>query len=83
MQKVPAGVNIANNHGVSCPIRKVPIQRDRPAMLIANPRALVGYISDKNTKITALMDPAQKKMYKRKEARRNSLGNPICCPLKK
>jgi len=61
-KKVPAGVAFSSSQGVSCPIRNVPTHNENPATDIANPLTLVGYISERNTNITALMEPAVKKM---------------------
>ena len=46
-------------HGVSCPIRYVPIHKANPAMDMASPRTLVGYISERSTNTTAQMETAQ------------------------
>lgn len=45
--------------GVNCPIKYVPIQRENPAIDIAKPRTLVGYISERSTNTTAQIDTAQ------------------------
>ena len=59
--KVPAEVRFFNNQGVNCPIRYVPNHKENPAIDIASPRTFIGYISDNNTHMTALIDIAQKK----------------------
>lgn len=61
-KKVPPGVNVSSIQGVSWPIKYVPIHKDRVAIDIASPRILVGYISERKTNITALMEIAVKKM---------------------
>ncbi len=61
-RNVPAGVSSASSHGVSCPIRYVPIHSENPAIDMARPRTLVGYISESSTQMTAHMDIAQEKM---------------------
>ena len=61
-KNVPAGVSEDNITGVSCPIRNVPIQSDNPAIDIAAPLTLTGYISDRRTKITAQIDMAHEKI---------------------
>ena len=48
-KNVPAGVRFWSIHGVSCPIRYVPIHKANPAMDMASPRTLVGYISERST----------------------------------
>ena len=82
-KKVPAEVRFSSNQGVSCPIRYVPTQRDNPATDIAKPRILVGYISDKNTNITALIEAAVKNMYARKNIKRKMLDIPHASPFMK
>ena len=58
-KNVPAGVRFWSIQGVNCPIRYVPIHRANPAMDIASPRTLVGYISERSTNTTAQMETAQ------------------------
>lgn len=58
---VPAGDSVDSIHGVSCPMRYVPIHSASPAMLMASPRTLLGYISESSTNTTALMLMAQQK----------------------
>ena len=43
----------------------------------------VGYISERKTKITALIDPAQKNMYARKKTSNQVDEMPIASPYRK
>lgn len=63
IQKEIAGLNDSNSTGVSCPIKYDPIQREKPAIDIANPRTFTGYISEIKTQITTQIEMAQKKIY--------------------
>jgi hypothetical protein len=65
-KKVPDGPKFSKNHGVNWPTKYVPIQSENPAIDMAKPRILVGYISDNKTKITAEIEIAVKKIYARK-----------------
>lgn len=58
-RNVPAGVRFWSIQGVNCPIKYVPIHKAKPAMDIASPRTLVGYISERSTNTTAHIDTAQ------------------------
>jgi hypothetical protein len=58
-KNVPAGVRFWSIQGVNCPIRYVPIHRANPAIDMASPRTLVGYISERSTNTTAQIDTAQ------------------------
>ena len=76
MKNVPAWLH-PRRIGVSWPIRYVPIQRAKPAMDIARPRTLLGYISDKSTKTIAEIEIAQQKTYARKNVSMNPLPTPL------
>ena len=82
-KNVPAGVAFSKSQGVSWPMRYVPTHKEKPAIDIANPLTLMGYISERNTKITALIDPAVKNMYARKQANKKMLVKPNASPFKK
>lgn len=60
-KKVPDGCMFSKSHGVSCPMRYVPTHKEKPAIDIAMPLTLVGYISESRTNMTAEMDMAQQK----------------------
>ena len=75
MKNVPAGLH-AISAGVSCPMRYVPIQSAKPAMDIARPRTLFGYISERSTNTTAQIEIAVQNTYARKNVSMNVLPSP-------
>ena len=79
MKNVPAWLQ-PRSTGVSWPMRYVPIQSAKPAIDMARPRTLFGYISERSTNTMAEIEIAQQNTYARKNVSMNPLPRPICEP---
>ena len=61
-------------------MRYVPIQRANPAIDIARPRTLFGYISERSTNTTAQIEIAVQNTYARKNVSMKTFPSPSAGP---